>query len=749
MNEITRKEELAPEIYSIWVRVPRIAERRKAGQFVIVRADEEGERIPLTIADSDGREGTIRLVYQVVGESTGCLGELEVGDSIANVVGPLGRPTHIENYGRCVCIGGGVGVPAVYPIAEALKEAGNYIISVISARRKNLLIMEEDMRATSDEVYLTTDDGSAGYHGFPTQLLEQWIGEGKEIDMVLAVGPAAMMAAVVEVTRAHGIKTIVSLNSIMVDGTGMCGSCRVTVGGRTRFVCVDGPEFDGFEVNFKELLARLGAYDEEAKPEGCVGGICARSEAVAEMGSGKRAPRQKMAELEAEGRAKTFSEVPLGYTAEQAQLEASRCLQCKEPKCVEGCPVGVDIPGFVKLVREGDFAGAARVVKMANALPAICGRVCPQEDQCEALCVLGGREGPVGIGNLERFVADYERESGEVEVPPAPEPTGYRVAVVGSGPAGLAAAGELAKMGHSVTIFEALHKPGGVLVYGIPEFRLPKSIVEEEVSYLSKLGVKIELDYVIGKLDTVDELLERGFDAAFVATGAGLPRFLGIPGENLVGVYSANEYLTRANLMKAYHPDYRSPIVVRDRVSVIGGGNVAMDSARTALRLGGKEVTIVYRRSREEMPARIEEIRRAEEEGVKFRFLTNPVEIVGNEKGWVRGMRCIRMELGELDESGRRRPVPIPGSEFAIPAEVVVVAIGTSAHPLVLQTTKGLKLNKWGYIETDPETGETSREGVFAGGDIVTGSATVISAMGAGKHAAKAIDEYVRSKRGK
>ncbi len=749
VNEIIKKEQLAENIYSVWVRTPKIAARRKAGQFAIVRTDEQGERIPLTIADSNPKEGTIRLVFLAIGEGTRRLAAMGVGDSIANVVGPLGTPTHMERYGRCVVIGGGVGVGAAYPIAKALKEAGNYIVSVISARRSDLLILREEMEAISDEVHYTTDDGSEGFHGFPTQLLEEWVEEGKEIDLVLAVGPAVMMAAVVGVTKPHKIKTIVSLNSIMVDGTGMCGSCRVTVGGETKFTCVDGPEFDGAEVDFKELLARLGAYDREVKPDRCEGGVCAICGREAVRGTGKRPPRQEMAELEAKERGSTFEEVPRGYTPEQARLEASRCLQCKSPKCMEGCPVGVDIPRFIKKIAEGDFSGAAKVLKMANALPAVCGRVCPQEEQCEELCVLGRTDEPVAIGNLERFAADYEREAGEVEAPPRPEATGYKVAVIGSGPAGLAAAGELAKMGHSVTIFEALHKPGGVLVYGIPEFRLPKSIVEEEVDYLRKLGVRIELDYVVGKLDTVDELLEQGFDAVFVGTGAGLPKFLGVPGENLVGVYSANEYLTRANLMKAYHPEYRSPIVIRDRVCVIGGGNVAMDSARTALRLGGKEVVVVYRRSRDEMPARKEEIRHAEEEGIQFQFLTNPVEILGDEKGWVRGMKCIRMELGEPDESGRRRPVPLEGSEFEIGTDVVVVAVGTSAHPLVLQTTKGLKLNKWGYVDADMSTGRTSREGVFAGGDIVTGSATVILAMGAGKRAALSIDEYLRSRRPK
>jgi glutamate synthase (NADPH/NADH) small chain len=428
-------------------------------------------------------------------------------------------------------------------------------------------------------------------------------------------------------------------------------------------------------------------------------------------------------------------------------LESGRCIQCKKPLCYDGCPVGIDIPAFIKLVGEGDFIGAARKIKEANSLPAVCGRVCPQEDQCEKVCVVGKKSLSVSIGYLERFVADYEREHGDVFIPDIPESTGYKIAVVGSGPAGLTVAGELAKKGHEVTIFEALHKAGGVLVYGIPEFRLPKSIVESEVDYLRKLGVKVEVNSVIGKIETVDELLENGFDAVFLGTGAGLPVFMGIPGENLNGVYSANEYLTRANLMKAYDPEYDTPILRKKKIAVLGGGNVAMDSARTALRLGGEDVYVVYRRSRAEMPARIDEVHHGEEEGLKFKLLMNPIRILGDEDGWVKGMECISMKLGEPDESGRRRPIPIEGSESILEVECVVVAVGNGPNPLVPATTPGLNTNKRGNIVADEETGKTSKEGVFAGGDIVTGAATVILAMGAGKKAAVAIDEYVRKKR--
>lgn len=460
----------------------------------------------------------------------------------------------------------------------------------------------------------------------------------------------------------------------------------------------------------------------------------------------QKVPRQRMPEQDHHLRIKNFDEVPLGYTPELAKLEASRCLQCKKPLCRAGCPVGIDIPAFIKLIAEGDFVGSARKLKEYNSLPAVCGRVCPQEDQCEKVCIVTKKAASVAIGNLERFAADYERNNGAISIPELPEPSGYKVAVVGSGPAGLSAAGELVKKGHEVVIFEALHKPGGVLVYGIPEFRLPKAIVEAEIEYLKSLGVKIEVNSVIGKIETVDELLSNGFDAVFVATGAGLPLFMGIPGENLCGVYSANEYLTRINLMKAYDPNYVTPVLKKRRIAVVGGGNVAMDAARTALRMGTEEVYIVYRRSRVEMPARIDEIKHGEEEGLKFHLLTNPIRILGDEKGWVKAMECVKMELGEPDASGRRRPVPIPNSEFLLDVDCVIIAIGTSAHPLVPKTTPGVKVNSKGNIVADEKTGQTTREGVFAGGDIVTGAATVILAMGAGKTAAQAIDEYVRKK---
>ena len=445
-------------------------------------------------------------------------------------------------------------------------------------------------------------------------------------------------------------------------------------------------------------------------------------------------------------RIKNFNEVALGYTEEMAIEEAKRCILCKKPGCVKGCPVEIDIPAFIGLIQKGDFDGAIAKIKEKNSLPAVCGRVCPQESQCESKCLLTKKGDSVAIGRLERFVADYERQKGVV-FPEKPVFNGHKVAVIGAGPAGLTCAGDLARLGYGVTVFEALHVPGGVLMYGIPEFRLPKDIVQQEINFIRQLGVEIKVNAVVGKLTTVDELLDEGYEAVFIGTGAGLPYFMNIPGENYNGVYSANEFLTRINLMKAYlFPEAATPIKVGQRVAVVGGGNVAMDAARTALRLGAEKSYIVYRRSEAEMPARCEEVEHAKEEGVDFRLLTSPTAIFGNEEGNVVAMRCIKYELGEPDESGRRRPVPIPGSEYELEVDTIVIAIGQGPHPLVLKTTPGLELNRWGNIVADEE-GRTSRTGVFAGGDIVTGAATVILAMGAGKQAAKAIDAYLQNKK--
>jgi len=458
----------------------------------------------------------------------------------------------------------------------------------------------------------------------------------------------------------------------------------------------------------------------------------------------EKIPRQAMPEQVAEVRRRNFEEVPLGYDKELAMKEAERCLECKKPSCVSGCPVSIDIPGFIKHIKEGDFTKSIRKIWERNALPAVCGRVCPQEIQCEGVCILSKKGESVAIGNLERFVADHERKHGTGELPPKAEPTGKRVAVVGSGPSGLTVAGDLVLKGYDVTVFEAFHKPGGVLVYGIPEFRLPKEIVFSEVNFLERLGVKVECNNVVGRIVSLDELFEQGYDAIYIGVGAGLPRFLNIPGENLIGIYSANEYLTRSNLMKAYlFPEYDTPIVKGKNVAVFGAGNVAMDSARTAMRLGADTVRIVYRRSREEMPARTAEIHHAEEEGIEFYLLTAPTRFIGDENGRVTGMECIKMELGEPDDSGRRRPIKIEGSNFELECDLAVIAVGAGPNPLLTQSTEGLNLNQWGYVIADEETGKTSKKGVWAGGDIVTGSATVILAMGAGRTASDSIHNYL------
>lgn len=458
----------------------------------------------------------------------------------------------------------------------------------------------------------------------------------------------------------------------------------------------------------------------------------------------EKTPRQPMPEQEAEIRRRNFKEVPIGYSEETAVLEASRCIQCKKPSCVQGCPVSVDIPGFIGLIKEKKFTESIRHIWQKNALPAVCGRVCPQEIQCEGTCILAKKGEAVAIGNLERYVADLERDHGKGELPPKEAPTGKKVAVVGSGPSGLTVAGDLLLKGHDVTIFEAFHKPGGVLVYGIPEFRLPKEIVFSEVHFLERLGATLKCNTVVGRTVELDELFEQGYDAIYLGVGAGLPRFLGIPGENLIGIYSANEYLTRSNLMKAYlFPEYDTPIVKGKNVAVFGAGNVAMDSARTAMRLGAETVRIVYRRSKEEMPARAAEIHHAGEEGIEFYLLTSPTRFIGDENGRVTGMECIKMELGEPDESGRRRPVALEGSKFQLECDLAVIAVGSGANPLLTQSTQDIDLNKWGYIEADPETGKTSKRGVWAGGDIVTGAATVILAMGAGRGASDSMHNYL------
>ena len=768
MNKILHKEHFSEKVFKLVVEAPLIARSRKAGHFVIVRVGEKGERMPLTIAEADPVAGTITLVVQEVGLSSTRLCELQEGDYITDVVGPLGQATHIERFGTVVCAGGGVGVAPMLPIVQALKAAGNRVITVLAGRTKELIILEKEMRASSDEVIIMTDDGSYGQKGLVTQGVEQVILREK-VDKCFAIGPAIMMKFVCLLTKKYDIPTDVSLNTIMVDGTGMCGACRITVGGKTKFVCVDGPEFDGHQVDFDEMLKRMGAfkpYEQEEMhklehPDTCQ----ATGEPVqpAEEDKTRNAPwrvelrkamkpkertaipRVKMPELDPEYRSHSRrEEVNLGLNEEQALTEAKRCLDCANPGCMTGCPVGIDIPRFIKYIEKGEFLEAAKTLKETSALPAVCGRVCPQEKQCESQCIhLKMNEPAVAIGYLERFAADYERDSGQISVPEIKEKNGIRVAVVGSGPAGLSFAGDMAKKGYDVTVFEALHEIGGVLKYGIPEFRLPNKIVDVEINNLAKMGVQFEKDCIIGKTLSIAQLKEAGFRGVFVASGAGLPNFMNIPGENSINILSSNEYLTRVNLMDAASEDSDTPVPFGKRVVVIGGGNTAMDSVRTAKRLGAERAIIVYRRSEAEMPARIEEVKHAKEEGVEFLTLHNPIEYLADEQGRVKQVVLQKMELGEPDASGRRSPVPIPGATETLDIDLAIVSVGVSPNPIVPHSVEGLELGRKGTIAVNDDM-QSSIPFIFAGGDIVRGGATVILAMGDGRRAAAAMDKQLR-----
>lgn len=760
MYKIERKVNLAPNIYLFDVLAPRIAASAKPGQFIILIADDYAERIPLTISDYDIERGTVQIVVQASGASTQKIVAFEEGDSFKDFVGPLGRYSEFLDEDleelkkkRYLFVAGGVGTAPVYPQAKWFKEHGLSCDIILGAKSKEFVILEEELGSVCDNLYVCTDDGSYGFKGLVTDKIKDLYSKGEKYDVCVSIGPMIMMKFVCLTTKEYNLKTIVSMNPIMVDGTGMCGACRVKVGDKTKFACVDGPEFDGHLIDWNSAMKRQSQYksaDSVRKIEPHVCNFEYDIEAQNhEIETGEAIKQDRFTAVpvrnqDPEVRSHNFEEVCYGYNEEEAMREANRCLQCKNPKCRQGCPVNIDIPGFIKEIASGNFEQSAKVLALYTALPAVCGRVCPQETQCEAQCVLKARGNSVSIGKLERFSADKSREE-KYKLFDKPRQNGHKVAVIGAGPAGLTCAGDLAKMGYEVTIFEALHLAGGVLVYGIPEFRLPDSVVESEIENLKALGVKIENDVVIGRTITVDEILEQGYEAAFIGSGAGLPTFMGIEGENLNGVYSANEFLTRNNLMRSFDKDFDTPLNVGNKVAVIGGGNVAMDAARVARRLGA-EVSIVYRRTEAELPARVEEVHHAQEEGIKFEMLTAPVEILGDEDGWVRGMKMVRNELGEPDASGRRRPVKIEGSDFEEEFETVIMALGTSPNPLISHTTNHLDVNKWGCIVAD-ETGQTSREGIFAGGDAVTGAATVILAMGAGKTAAESIDKYIREKK--
>lgn len=777
MAKIISKRFFSENVAELVLEAPLIARSRRAGHFVMVRVDEHSERMPLTIADADTERGTITLVVQRMGVSSSKLVALEPGDEVANLVGPLGKATTIKQFGTVVCACGGVGAAPMLPIARALKEAGNRVITVLAARTAELIILREQLAAVSDEMIIMTDDGSLGQKGLVTMGVEQVV-QREKVDKCITIGPAIMMKFVALTTKKYDIPTEASLNTIMVDGTGMCGACRVTVGGKTKFVCVDGPEFDAHAVDFDEMLARLRQYTTEEKnayenyqhhasahnaPAINEGEASHQREAnnVSEANIQRATtlkakervaiPRIKMPELAPEVRVQSlYKEVNQGLTFDQAITEAHRCLDCKNPTCVKGCPVNINIPAFIKQVEVGNIVGAAEVIQQSSTLPAVCGRVCPQEKQCEAQCIhLKMGHEPVAIGYLERFVADYTAanasatHASEANHPrEAINGEANKIAVVGSGPAGLAFAGDMAKLGYQVTVFEALHEVGGVLRYGIPEFRLPNAVVDREIEGLRQLGVTFQCDTIIGKTLTIDDLQAQGYQGIFVGSGAGLPRFMNIPGENLNGVMSCNEYLTRVNLMGAANQDNDTPLLRAKTVMVVGGGNTAMDAVRTAKRLGAERAIIVYRRSEEEMPARVEEVRHAKEEGVEFMTLHNPIEYHASEQGRVAEAVLQVMTLGEPDESGRRSPMAVEGKTVTLPVDLVIVSVGVSPNPLIPSTVAGLEISKKGTIVVNDQM-QSSLPTIFAGGDIVRGGATVILAMADGRKAAQAMHEYL------
>jgi glutamate synthase (NADPH/NADH) small chain len=760
---ITKKRQLAPMAWGVTVLAPMVALGRRPGQFFMAQPYKNSERIPLTLAGGDKDAGTIDFVVMEAGATSRALGKMSVGDSLYAVAGPMGQPTELAEAGTVVLMAGGYGSAAVLPAARDLHGASRRVVVILGGRSAERVLLAEDIKGCCSELMITTDDGGLGRKGIVTDALAEVMAR-EPIAQVVAVGPLPMMRAVSEMTRLAAIPTLVSLSALVVDGTGMCGGCRVSVGGEVKFACFHGPDFDGHRVDLEMLKGRQDWYRDQEKAAdekhvckiglgggaaeaaildaGAVAGFDYRTADLAGLKAVQRAkiPRQTMACQDPRERIKNFEEVSLGLSHDQAKVEAARCIQCKKPDCISGCPVGIDIPAFVGKIAEGDAIWAARIIKSDSPLGSVCGRVCPQEKQCEIKCVLGAKGDPVSIGRLERYASDVALGK---ETPATAPPTGKRAAVVGAGPAGLTAAGDLVRLGHEVVVYDALSDAGGVLRYGIPEFRLPNSIVDAEVKTLKAMGVKFVMNTLVGRSVSLSDLA-GGFGSVFLGTGAGLPKMLGIPGEDMKGVYTANEFLTRVNLMRAdLFPESGTPVTVGRHVIVVGCGNTAMDAARCSRRLGA-DVTVAYRRSVAESTARQEELEHAMEEGVVFRWLTTPMALLGDESGWVAKAECAIMELAEPGGDGRRG-VRDTGQRVVLPCDTLIVALGCAVNPLLAQEEKTLRTQRGGVLVVDEASGETSVPGVFAAGDVITGGATVILAMGQARRAAAAMHRHMMS----
>lgn len=759
---ILEKRILAPQTWGFTVFAPLVAIGRKPGQFFVIQPFEQSERIPLTLSGGDAKKGTINFVMVEVGATTKAIGKLNVGDRLFAVAGPMGQPTELAKAGTIVLMAGGYGSAAILPAAGELFASSRHIIVILGGRSAERVLLADELRAACNELIITTDDGSLGQKGIVTDALRDVI-KRKTISQIVAVGPLPMMQAVSELTRAHKIPTLVSLNALMIDGTGMCGCCRVRVDGEVKFACFHGPDFDGHKVDFKMLGSRQDWYmdkeriaDEDhicligrkhmEKPDLGIPELEAITDfdwQTSDLGNLKapqrmKIPKQEMGCQTPEDRINNFKEVSLGLSHSQAKIEAARCIRCKKPDCIQGCPVNIDIPAFVHEIATGDPVTASRIIKNDSPLGSICGRVCPQERQCEARCVLGIKGQSVSIGRLERYASDLTLGK---EIPVMQVSTGKRAAIVGAGPAGLTAAGDLARLGNQVVVYDGLAKAGGVLRYGIPEFRLPNSVVDAEIQTLKAMGVQFVMNTLVGRSLSLSDL-RKNFDSVFLATGAGLPKLINIPGEDLKGVYTANEFLTRINLMRAdMFPEYGTPITVGKHVIVVGCGNTAMDAARCSRRLGAS-VTVVYRRSVAESTARKEEFEHAIEEGIDFKWLTTPIALQGNKDGWLITAECAVMELTDPGEDGRRS-VRDTGERLVLACDTLIVALGCAVNPIIAQGETDLKTRQGGVLVANDETGETSLPGVFAGGDVITGGATVILAMGQARRAVASMHRYM------